>query len=78
MKNQKHKDKICGICKLGIDESKEFAKLTHYVNKDKILTEGYYHIICFQNKMGSSENLNKLQAMASQLLLRANEKIEGF
>ena len=75
---KKTKDKICGICKLGIDDSKPYAELIHRKNKDEILTTGFYHINCFQLKMSGGENLNKLQAMASQILLRANEKIEGF
>jgi hypothetical protein len=80
MNMEKDKIKMCGICKLGIDESKEFAKVTHYKKKDKLIAECYYHINCYQQRINPSYDINKINAMASQILLKANDKIQelGF
>ena len=75
MKNQKHKDKICGICKLGIDESKEFAKLTHFKKEGIILTEGYYHISCYRERTLGNQQAIKTQAIALDTLMKARQKL---
>lgn len=64
----KKKDKICGICNLVIDESKEFARFTHFKCNKKLLSESFYHINCFKERItGSKKNL-KLQREAERVL----------
>ena len=43
--------KICNVCRLGIDETKEFARVTHFKKKEVKLSEGYYHIECYRRKV---------------------------
>lgn len=62
---------MCGICKLGIDENKEFAMFTHYKNKKSKLTESYYHIECFRNKILGKD----LEKEARGILNFAKEKL---
>lgn len=71
----KSKDKICGICHLVIDDSKQYAQFTHYINKDKILDTAYYHINCYQDKLTGANGLTKIQAMAAQVLNNINQKV---
>jgi len=71
----KGKDKICGICLLGIDESKEYAELIHYLNKKNIKGRDYYHINCYQNRVLGNKDMLKLGALASQTLIDAREKL---
>lgn len=72
---KKEKDKICNICHLTIDENKEFAKLTHYKNKDKVWTEGFYHIQCYSKRLCQDEDNKKLQAIAMDTLLKTRQKL---
>ncbi len=67
--------KICGICHLGIDETKEFVKNTQFKNKDEIFSEGYYHLNCFREKLSGAGKLNALQNQANKLLHFAQEKM---
>lgn len=71
----KGKDKICGICRLRIDDKKEYAELIHYEKKDKIKGKDYYHIQCYQNRILGNNNIMKTQALAMQTLLDAREKL---
>lgn len=71
----KGKNKICGICMLGIDDSKEYAELIHYINKKQVKGKDYYHIICYQNRLGNNSNNLKLQSVAMDTLLKAREKL---
>jgi hypothetical protein len=71
----KGKTKICGICLLGIDESKEFAELIHYLSKNKVKGKDYYHISCYRNRIGMNQEYLKLAGIASQTLIDAREKL---
>ena len=70
----KGKEKICGICLLRIDDSKEFAELIHYLKKDKIKGKDYYHILCYQNRLGQNSQAMKALATAQQTILDVREK----
>lgn len=67
--------KICDICSLGIDESKQFAEFIHYINKDKILKKRFYHIDCFREKLLGSAKGAYLMSRANKLLNKAEELI---
>ena len=56
---KKEEVKICNLCKLGIDETKEFARFTHFKNKKEILSEAYHHINCFRDRMLGTKELQK-------------------
>jgi len=75
MEKKKEKTKICNICKLGIDESKEFARFTHFIKKDKVLSEAFYHISCFREKVIGSKNLRELQQQAASILQFAKQNL---
>ena len=63
--------KICNVCKLGIDETKEYARFTHFKKKDDKLSEGYYHIECFRGKVLGKD----LEKEARGILNFAKEKL---
>ncbi len=67
--------KICNICHLGIDETKGFVRNTHFKNLKEILSEGYYHLNCFREKVLGIGQLNKIQNQANKLLHFAQEKM---
>jgi hypothetical protein len=71
----KDKTKICGICLLGIDDSKEYAELIHYLNKKKIKGRDYYHIVCYQGRLSQNVNNIKLQSVALDTLIKAREQL---
>lgn len=72
---EEKEDKVCNICKLVIDESKEFARFTHFKNKKEVLSEAYYHINCFRERMlGSAEN-RKIQKDAKQIIDFAKQRL---
>jgi len=66
--------KICNACKMGIDDTKQYAGFIHYVNKDKIQSMCYYHIECFREKMLGSAKGQYLMARANKML----NKVEGM
>lgn len=70
-------NKICMICKLGIDPDKAFVKVTEYKDKDNIKSKGYYHIECFRERINNSKNMQKLGVMAKSMLNKANQIIGG-
>ena len=64
------------ICKLGIDLDKEqFVEVKHYEKKDIILSKGYYHILCFRDRLNGGENLKRLQTEAMEFIKGAKKKI---
>ena len=67
--------KICGICKFGIDESKEFARFTHFKKKESVLSESFYHINCFRERLLGSRELRKLQGEASKIMQFAKQNL---
>lgn len=72
---EKSKTKICNVCHLGIDESKEFVRNTHFKDKGEIFSEGYYHIECFRSRVLGKGQLEKIQGQANRLLNFAKEKL---
>lgn len=70
----KQETKFCSICKLGIDNTKQFAEFIHWVNKNKIQSQAYYHIECYKERMLGSAKGQYLMARANKLL----EKAEGL
>jgi hypothetical protein len=71
----KQEVKVCDLCKLGIDESKQFAEFIHYVNKDKVLRQCFYHVECFRDKLLGSAKGAYLMSRANKLLTKAEELI---
>ena len=69
------KSKICNICHLGIDETKEFVRNTHFKNSKAILSEGFYHLNCFREKVLGVGQLKKIQNQATKLMQFAKEKM---
>ena len=69
------KTKICLICHTAIDMDKEFCKLEHYEKKDIIKSKGYYHVICFKEKLSGSAVQKKLAEDAFKLLKVANRRL---
>lgn len=69
--------KFCNICKLGIDETKEFARFTHFHNKDKIFTEAYYHINCYRERLTGAKKAQELQKRAEGMLNFAGNLMGG-
>jgi len=59
---------ICNICHCPIDEKKEFAKFIHYNNSESILSECYYHVTCFREKMSRTPEILKLQRDAQRIM----------
>ena len=64
-------NKICNVCRLGIDESKEYARFTHFKKKEDKLSESYYHVLCFRKKMLGKD----LEKEARGILNFAKEKL---
>jgi len=71
----KDEPKICGICKFGIDESKEFARVTHFKNKTEILTEIFYHINCYRERLLGAGYQAKVAARAMDILNKVQERV---
>ena len=70
-------DKICLICHLAIDHSKDFVRNTHFKNKDEKLSEAFYHTNCFREKISGITRLEKIQKQAVNLMNFAKDKM-GF
>ena len=64
----KKEDKVCLICNLAIDPSKEFCKFIYYEKENKVKSEGYYHVNCFRYRLSGSEEMNKIQRQAKEIL----------
>ena len=69
------KPKICNICHLGIDETKEFVRNTHFKNLKEIFSEGYYHLNCFREKVLGIGQLKNIQNHANKLMQFAKDKM---
>ena len=70
-----NKDIECSICKLVINQDKEFCKFIQFVSKDKILSEKYYHVNCFGEKLRGSSELKSLQAKLNNLMALAEQRL---
>jgi hypothetical protein len=67
--------KTCNLCKLGINPEQEFAKFIHYKKADSILSEAYYHIICYRERMlGAKQSMESL-ARANAIMNAAAQKL---
>jgi len=67
METKNKEQKICNVCHLGIDETKGFARFTHFKDKDNILSEAFYHVPCFREKMLGKGELDKLKKQADEM-----------
>lgn len=74
-KNKIEEIKICNICKLRIDDTKEFVKVINFKNNNKIFSEEYYHIECLRDKFIGNCELQKLTKQANNLLSFAKSKL---
>jgi hypothetical protein len=69
------KDKICNICKLSIDTSKEFAKFHHMANDTIIKSKAYYHINCFRERILGRRDEMELKKEAMSFIKGAKKMI---
>ena len=54
--------KTCGICKLPINEKKEYCEFIQYKKLNDILSRAYYHVNCFKDRLhGSKEQKEALE-----------------
>ncbi len=75
MTKEKEEIKICNICRLGIDDSKEYAEFIHYKSKDNVFTKAYYHINCFRTRMLGIGEIDKIKKLESALMNFAKDKL---
>lgn len=59
--------KICRICKLPINDEKEYAEFIHWWNKKKAKSKAYYHIVCFRDRVLNKE-IQEVKEKAMQVL----------
>lgn len=69
------KDKICSICKTGIDVDKEYCEFKHYNKRDDIKSKAYYHVTCFRDRLTNSMTNNQVQIKALDILNKIGNKI---
>ena len=65
---------ICRRCKLVINPEGEYCKLVQYINKKQV-SEGFYHIKCFLDRMNGGTNLRALQSRAAKIMSKAEQVI---
>ena len=70
------KDKICLICHLAIDTSKEFCEFKHYKDKDNIRTKAFYHVNCFRDRMSGAPIQKALAEKTMAILNKVGGRIE--
>lgn len=69
------KNKTCMICKTPIEvEEQEYVEVKHYKKKDKLLSNGFYHINCFRDRINSSDS-QKMMTMKAMNFLTKVEKM---
>jgi hypothetical protein len=74
MKDKKNNSEIigtCGICHLGIKHVEDYVKIADYI-KGQLNSEGFYHRMCFRNKLNGTPELKSLQEMAKNIMTRAS------
>ena len=68
--------KICKICQGEIDTNKsDYAKLEDYSGK-KLNSLGFYHKICFLDRMKSKAEQKGLMDKAASMLFRADKRMQ--
>ena len=65
--------KTCGICKKDIDTSKEFCEFIHWNNEKEKRSKGFYHVICFRERISGKRETDALLKKAGYLLNKAEE-----
>jgi hypothetical protein len=67
---------VCGICHLAVRHVDDYVKIEDYI-KGKLQITGFYHRVCFRNKIHSSPEMKQFQDMAKNLMDRTNRLLSG-
>lgn len=71
----KNKDKVCMICHTVIDNNKEFCEFIHFEKKEKIKSEGYYHVNCFRDRLKGTQEQQAVTHKAMEILDKIGAKV---
>lgn len=65
------------ICKTTIKvDEEEYVEVKHYERKGKILSNGFYHIKCFRDRLSGSRTQEALSQKAMQLMNKLGGYVE--
>jgi len=64
--------RICGICNQEIKPKDDYVRLTDY-RLGKFNCEGFYHTICYREKVSGGKEKQALKKVTFGLLARANK-----
>jgi hypothetical protein len=71
------KNKTCMICKLPIIvDEEQYVEVKHYEKKGKLLSNGFYHIKCFRDRINGSDSQKALVMKTMQLLNRVEGMVQ--